>query len=236
MTELELALVHLGHDLDVPSTPDLAPRVRSRIERRFGRRRGLALAFGLAVVALGIAFAVPDARSAILRFFHIGAATVERVETLPPAKQRSLVSGLGPARTRAAAERIAGFAIKLPKFEHGSPTRYYARPGVIATSFRHGTPVLLAELGGEQLGFTKKFVSGRTQVTPAQVSDVYFGLWIEGGPHVLVYSAPPGGRDVRAATRFAGNVLLWEARGRTFRLEGKLTRDEAVRLAEQITP
>jgi hypothetical protein len=31
-------------------------------------------------------------------------------------------------------------------------------------------------------------------------------------------------------------VLLWEAHGRTYRLEGKLTREEAVRLAEEITP
>ena len=35
-----------------------------------------------AVLVVGIALAVPPARSAILRFFHIGSATVERVETL----------------------------------------------------------------------------------------------------------------------------------------------------------
>ena len=48
MTELELALVALGHELDVPPTPDLAPHVRARIERRSGRRRGLAIAPGRA--------------------------------------------------------------------------------------------------------------------------------------------------------------------------------------------
>src|SRR6266536_3151459 len=149
MTELELALVALGHELDVPPTPALAPRVRERIERRTGRRRAFA-------------FAVPDARSAILRFFHIGAATVERVETLPPAQVRPLVTGLGPARPRAAAERIAGFPMILPKFEHGAPTRYYARPGAIATSFRAPRLVLLVELSGGQLGFTKKYASRQT--------------------------------------------------------------------------
>src|SRR6266516_6601271 len=152
MTELELALAALGHDLDVPPTPELAPRVRERIERRSGRRRAFAVAFALVVLAVGIAFAVPDARSAILRFFHIGAATVERVETLPPARERPLVTGLGPARPRAAAERIAGFPMILPKFEHGAPTRYHARPGAIATSFRAPKLVLLVELSGEQLG------------------------------------------------------------------------------------
>jgi hypothetical protein len=234
MTELELALVSLGHELDVPPTPELAPRVRERIQRRSGRRRAFAVAFALVVLAVGIAFAVPDARSAILRFFHVGAATVERVETLPPAHERPLVTGLGPARARAAAERIAGFPIVLPRFEHGRPTRYYARPGAIATSFRAPRPVLLVELSGEQLGFTKKYASRQTTMAPVEVSGVYFGLWLSGGPHVVRWSTPSG--EEHATTRLAGNVLLWEAHGRTYRIEGDLSREEALGLAAKITP
>src|SRR6188508_1463835 len=98
MTELERALVALGQELELPPQPDLAAGIRARLERRrpFGWR---AVAFAAALVALafGIAMAVPPARSAILRFFHIGAATVQRVDTLPAARQRPLVAGLGPA-------------------------------------------------------------------------------------------------------------------------------------------
>src|ERR671936_1816353 len=129
MSDLEQALVALGRQLDFPPEPDLAAAVRARIARRrfaLGRREGLALAFAVLLVAVGIAMAVPQARSAILRFFHVGAATVERVETLPPAQERPLVAGLGPARSRAAAERIAGFPMVLPEFEHGEPALYYA--------------------------------------------------------------------------------------------------------------
>jgi hypothetical protein len=235
MTELELVLTGLGRELDIPPAPDLVPRVRERIVRRSRRRRGFALAFALAVVAVGIAFAVPDARSAILRFFHLGAATVERVDTLPPAQRRPLVSGLGPARPRAAAEQVAGFRMVLPKFEHGSPSRYYARPGVIATSFRRGgTTVLLAELSGEQMGLTKKFASGATRVDPVEVSGVHFGLWVSGGEHVVRWAGPDG--SGQATTRLAGNVLLWQAHGVTYRLEGDLSRAEALQLASQITP
>jgi hypothetical protein len=235
MTELELALIALGRELDVAPAPDLVPRVRGRIARRSRRRRGLTLACAVAVVAVGIAFAVPDARSAILRFFHLGAATVERVDTLPPAQNRPLVSGLGPARTRAAAERVAGFRIVLPKFEHASPSRYHARPGVIATSFRRGsTTVLLVELSGGQLGLTKKFAAGETKVEPVEVSDVYFGLWLSGGEHVVRWSNPDS--FGQATTRLAGNVLLWEAHGVTYRIEGELGRAEALELAAQITP
>src|SRR5947208_13203898 len=90
MTELERALVALGGELDFPPAPDLVPAVRARLERRrFGRP--LVFAVALLLIAFGIAMAVPEARSAILRFLHIGAVTVERVETLPAALERPLV-------------------------------------------------------------------------------------------------------------------------------------------------
>jgi hypothetical protein len=235
MTELEQALLTLGRELEVPAAPDLRPIVRARLERRARSRRAFVLAFALLVVVVGIAFAVPQARSAILRFFHVGAATVERVKTLPPAHERPLVAGLGRGRQRAAAERIAGFRMQLPSFEGGTPTRYYARPGVIAVTFRAGKRVLLVELSGEQLGLTKKYVSGKTEVVPVAVSDVYFGLWLEGGPHVVLYRTPSGD-ELNATTRLAGNVLLWEAHGRTYRLEGDLDRKDALNLARKIMP
>src|SRR5438034_3177921 len=97
MTELERALVALGRELDIPVEPDLRSHVRERIERRSRHRRALILALAL-VVAFAIALAVPPARSAILRFFHIGAVTIERVDTLPAARDRPLVAGLGPDR------------------------------------------------------------------------------------------------------------------------------------------
>jgi len=236
MTELERALLAVGRELDVPETPALAPRVLARIERRSRRRLAGLVAVAAAVVAVGIAFAVPQARSSILRFFHLGAATVERVDTLPPAQQRPLVAGLGPARTRTDAERVAGIPVVLPPFEHGAPTRYYARPGLIATSFRsHGKTVLLAELGGQQLGFTKKLVSPGTDVQPAEVSRAYDGLWLSGGRHVIIWGSPTGPAK-EVATRLAGNVLVWQTRTRTYRLEGDLSRDAAIALAGQITP
>src|SRR5262249_40083437 len=73
MTELELQLAALGHELELPREPDLAPAVLERLE---GRRpfpwRPVALAFAVVAVAVGAAFAVPQARTAILRFFHLG--------------------------------------------------------------------------------------------------------------------------------------------------------------------
>jgi hypothetical protein len=236
MTELEQALVSLGVELDVPPTPNFAGTVRARIVRRRAARRWLVVAFAVAVVGVGIAMAVPDARSAILRFFGIGSVKIERVDTLPASRQAPVTAGLGPARTRAEAEQIAGFRMVLPGFKSAPPSRYYAiRGALIATVIRHGpTPVLLTELKGEQTWLSKKLVDPNTRVEPARV-DVYDGLFLSGGRHVLLYQASSNGEIRQLTTRFAGNVLLWSDGNLTYRLEGRLSRDEAIRLANLIT-
>jgi len=235
MTELERALVALAGELDFPPEPNLVAGVRARLERRrlFVPRRALALAVALVVVAFGIAMAVPDARSAILRFFHIGSVTVERVETLPPAQERPLTAGLGEALSRREAERRAGFPILLPRDRRSTPTRYYVRPGLIATLFHSGsTPVLLVEFQGDQMSYSKKFASPETRVEPVQIGR--FGLWLEGGPHVLLWEFGAGAPH-ELETRLAGNVLIWLQGEMTFRLEGDLSKAEMLKLGRQIT-
>jgi hypothetical protein len=229
MTELEHALAALGAEIDFPVEPDLRPVVRERLERR-RFVRPLAFAVAVLVVAFGIAMAVPPARSAILRFFHIGAVTVERVQTLPPARERPLAAGLGPAMPLQQAESRSGVRLIL---HAPRPERFYARPGLIATLLQYrGRPVLLAELQGDQLGITKKLVAADTQVEPAQIGS--FGLWLTGGKHVLYWETRPG-QGNRIEPRLAGNVLIWTQDGRTFRLEGALAEDRMLELARDIT-
>jgi hypothetical protein len=230
MTELERALVALGRQLDIPPEPDLRSRVRERIERRPGYRRAVVLALAVLVVALGIALAVPPARSAILRFFHIGAVTIERVETLPAAREGSLAAGLGPALPLREAEARSGVSLVLagPR-----PRRCYAQSGLIATLLQYGgKPVLLAELQGDQRGVVKKFAVPSTRIEPAPIGS--FGVWLEGGKHVLTWAAASG--EIRQlARRLAGNVLIWTEGNRTYRLEGGLDKGQMLELGRQIT-
>jgi hypothetical protein len=230
MTELEQALVALGRELDIPPEPDLRSRVRERIERRPLYRRAFVLALAAIVVALGIALVVPPARSAILRFFHIGAVTIERVETLPAAREASLAAGLGPALPLREAEARSGVPLVLagPR-----PQRFYAQPGLIATLLRYGgKPVLLAELQGNQMGVVKKFATPNTRIGPAPIGS--FGIWIEGGKHVLTWAAASG--EIRQLPgRLAGNVLIWTEGNRTYRLEGALNMGQMLELGRQIT-
>jgi hypothetical protein len=217
MTELERALVALGNELEYPPTPDLWPGVRERLHRRSWFRPAV-FAVALGLVAVGIAFAVPPARSAILRFFHLGAATVEQVDTLPNAPSRPLVSGLGPRLSHATVELPSGL----------QATGYYARPGLAAALLRYdGKPVLFAKLDGDQMGLAKKFAGGETHVEPVQLGE--FALWLTGGEHVLMWDSD------QATTRLAGNVLLWLENGTTYRLEGELDKGQMVDLARQIT-
>jgi hypothetical protein len=230
MTELERALVALGRQLDIPPEPDLRSRVRERIDRRPRYRRAVVLALAVFVVAFGIALAVPPARSAILRFFHIGAVTIERVETLPAARERSLAAGLGPALPLREAEARSGVPLVLAR---PRPQRFYARPGLIATLLRYeGKPVLLAELQGNQTGLVKKLATPTTRIEPAPIGS--FGVWLEGGKHVLIWTAASG--EIRQLEpRLAGNVLIWTEGNRTYRLEGSLNKGQMLELGVQIT-
>jgi hypothetical protein len=122
----------------------------------------------------------------------------------------------------------------LPKFKRAPPSRYYALNGVIATVIRYGsTPLLLTELSGNQMWLGKKFVSGQTRVEAVRVGS-HDGLFLSGGRHVLMFRISPS-EVGRLYPRFAGNTLIWTAGSLTFRLEGKVSRDRAIRLARLIT-
>src|SRR6185437_6632833 len=97
MVDLELHLLALAADLEWPPTP----RLELPVEGPRRVRRPLVVLAAALVVAVGVAFAVPRARSAILRAFHLEGATVERVAVLPPAQERKLGAGLGARVTPA---------------------------------------------------------------------------------------------------------------------------------------
>jgi hypothetical protein len=210
--------------VDWPETPEL--RLELAPQRR--SQRPLLVALAVLVLALAVAFAVPSARSALLRFFHLRGVTVERVETLPPAFRRSLQAGLGPERTLAEAARVAGFTPVLPP---GLDVRSaYARLGVIAIPLGGGR--LLSELSVADLGLSKKFAGQATRIEPVRVNGDD-GIWLEGGEHVLVYLNRDG-TPVVQTLRLAGNTLVWQHRGLTYRLEGPLTEQQALKLAASI--
>ncbi len=221
MTPLEHALVALGRELELPPAPDLVPAVRARLEPRRGRRPLVLALAAAALLALAAALAVPQARSTILRFFHLGGVTIERVETLPPAQERPLAQGLGPLLAVRQAQLKVNFEPLLPPEIH----RVYVDDGAVLALLReHGKAVLLTEFGSSF--YEKKILGGQTRVDQIRVGGD-FGLWVAGARHVF--------RMPSHAPRMAGNVLIWTHGDVTLRLEGPLTQAEAVRLALRTT-
>ena len=91
--------------------------------------------------------------------------------------------------------------------------------------------VVLTEARGD-LGFSKKFISPRTSIEPLLVNG-HDGLWLSGAPHVVMYF-DSSGRGYAKHVRIAGNTLVWARGTVTLRIEGPLTRAEALALAGSI--
>jgi len=243
VNELERALVALGRELAVPDAPALAPHVLEALERPHPStsrrlRLGLALAVVL-VAALLAALAIPDARSALLRFFHIGAARIEVVDELPTVvpepPELDLETALGERVSLSQARGRAGF--DLLELEE-RPDRVYLGPrGTVW--FLYGRPdavrLLVAQtpqLRVDEPFILKKLAGAGVSVETARVrgNPAYF---LSGKPHEMIL-IDEHGIPVQETTRLAQDVLLWEEGGRTYRLEGELTLDEALDIANSL--
>jgi hypothetical protein len=240
MSELERSLVALGRDLEVPDAPDLATAVRARIRPRpkLPRRRLVLALAVLVLAALGATLAIPDARSAFLRIFDIGGERIEIVDELPEiAVVNELERTLGERVTPAEARRRRDF--ELRGLEQ-APDRVYLGPrGTVW--FLYGTPerprLLLAQTPLHDVdapALQKKLVGSGTRVELVDV-DGARGAFLSGGPHFL-FLIDETGDTVEDSARLAEDVLLWDEGGVAYRLEGKFSREEALRLARALRP
>src|SRR3954462_3154544 len=140
----------LAEHVEWPPTPELRLALEPRAARRRSRRP-LAIAIALAVIiAVAAAFAVPQSRAAILRFFHLGAATIVQVDRLPAAEQHPLSAGIGRPVSLAEAKRVFHGTLLVPPL-HPLPPAYLRNGPSVSFVFSYlGQPVLLSEfpLGG----------------------------------------------------------------------------------------
>ena len=231
MNDLEQRLQELGVEIAYPATP----RFELALDRRPARRqrlRPLAVAFAvLLAVAAGVLALSPGARSAFLEIFHIRGATVERVESLPDVRAQRI--DFGERVSREEAERRVGFEL----FDLGDdPDAIFVRPDGLA-SVVYGDPahprlVLSQARGSIYDGFIKKTADLGTIVDQVTVSGEP-GLFVDGPQHFVMFLDENGFvSDER--TYLAGTVLLWNRDELLLRLEGDLTEEEALELAESV--
>jgi hypothetical protein len=246
VTELELQLLALRDDVAWPATPDLATAVQARVAREPRRRERRArlprrlvpalAALLLALVAFGVLLAAsPGVRATLRDWLGIGSVRITRVQRLPdisPARQLAL----GRRATVAQANAHLGSPIATVRalgapdaiyLGDGPPARvslvYAARPGLPPGTA--GVGALLDELQGDAMIFIEKFVAGGVPITRVRVNGER-GFFI-GGPHAV--NLPDELRP-----RLAGNTLVWLHDAVTYRLETKLGREAALRLARTV--
>jgi hypothetical protein len=226
MPELERELRAVGAAIAFPPTPDLASAVRQRVEaqRRRPWTRPLAIAVAVAAVAVGAAFAVPQARTAILRFFGIGAVRIEFVDRLPEVRPGPLELG----------EKIEPDA---PPFDLlrskllGKPDAVYQDGNAVTLLYgsRSRVRLLVTEIDGSgfESSIGKKLLDAGTRVRFVELREAPGpAVWIEGKPHIIEF---PGG-----PVRLAKNTLIWQHGQLTLRVEGKIRLAQASRIANSL--
>ena len=237
--QFEFQLRDLAAAIEFPPTPDLAPAVRMRLApRRRWRpsRRTLAIALAVLAVAVAGVLAVPPARSALLDWLGFGGVELEFVDELP-ARAVSSDLDLGERTTLAQARRRAGFDVVEPPHELGRHAVYFREPpdgGMV--SFLYGRPgsvkLLISEFNGDYRPYVHKILKVTTRAVPSRV-DGTPALWLEGA-HFIEY-ADAAGVFQSDSVRIARRVLLWRHDGLTFRLEGAVSRQQAIEIAEATT-
>ena len=255
MSELEQRLTQLGRELDWPDTPDLAPAVRGRLtaparQRRrpvlFRRSFAIALA-SLLVLAGGVFAAVPSVRDAVLEFFGLQGATVERRPSIPSAPELRLLQ-LGERTTLEEARDELEFTPLVPRAA-GEPDAVFVSsrapggelsltygpgPGMPATGST-GLGLLVGEFRGDFAPeYVGKIAAETTRIERLRV-DGERAIWIEGAPHLFFYR-PPDSDFAETELRLAHNVLLIERGNLLVRLEGEFSRERALELARSLRP
>ena len=230
MSVLEQRLEDLGGEIAYPATPSFDLTFESRRERA-PLLRPLALGFAVLAAALaGVLAFSPGARSAFLELFRLKGATVELTETLPEVEVQAI--DFGERVSRAEAERLVGF----PLHDLGEPDAVFVRGTTIATLVYGPVEkprLALSQLrGGVWDGFVKKAGAGGTTVEDVTVNGEP-GLFVSGDEHFVMFRDGQG-NITDEQTYLAGTVLLWNRGELLLRLEGDLTREEALELARSV--
>ncbi len=258
--ELERRLRLLGADIDWPATPDLARQVGARVSIRAAARRPWfqsrwALAATGVVLALAALTAYTPTREAIAGWINLH-TIITRVNALPTPSPRPSGPlgerlGLGQPTTLEDAQKSVTWKILVPASlgrpdevyvqlpadggpPYGEVTLVYkSRPG-IPTSGQTGVAVLITEANGKvDTNFFGKMLGPGTTLEDVTING-HQGYWIAGAPHIFFFIDADGNfRD--ETLRLATDTLLIDDGGAVVRIEGDLTKAQALDIAASLS-
>lgn len=250
MRELELQLAELAEAIDWPPTPHVAITLPERSLRPWFARNRWAMAAAAAAVIAATLLAYTPSREAIAGWvnLHVFIQRSEHPPTPTPLPSGSLGSqlGLGRQMSLAQAEEQVTWRIEVPATLGRPDAVYYQAPpagpagGEVSLVYaaRAGIPqagqtglaVLITEARGkvDQNFFGKMLGPSSTLEQFTLNGDQAF--WITGPMNVFVFIDANG--DFRTETmRLAANTLIFDDHGTVVRIEGDLTRQQAVQIA-----
>jgi hypothetical protein len=255
---IERVLKELRGDIDFPRGVDMSAAVGRRIEQEPAPSRGPSLSpralriatvvAAVVILATGIVLATPAAREAVADWLGISGVRIEQQEAAPSpdTSPTPIAPDLGPRVSLGSAVDEAGFPVLVPG-DLGTPGAVHLDTGVAGTMVhltyepRPGLPagdttelgLLVTEFrAGVDQDMVKKVITSETTLEPVRLGDV--GYWIEGAPHTIFYLDELG-NVIDDETRLAGNVLLWEEDGVSYRFEGELGKGRALQIARSMT-
>lgn len=262
---LEEALRDLGRELAFPATPDLASRMPALLEQQppiplpatqRRERRLLWLAAAVLALLLGTLALFPGVRTAIAERLGLSGLQIRWVEEMPTPAPVGTPLFLGRQVTLEEAQKAADFPVRLPTAEgFTTPNEIYllgqgddamvsfvyaAREGLPESEVR-GVGALLTQFRGEadrnllEKGLRADDGELNTDLEAVTVAGAR-GFWISGAPHSVFLVCQENEECREERYRLAGNALLWEEDGVTFRLESALSREESLAVAASLQP
>jgi hypothetical protein len=260
--DLEHQLTVLGAALEWPPTPNLASRTGRylpapggaiHVSTWWGGWSRWALAAAAVVIALAALAIYPASREAIANWVNVH-TTFQQVQHLatpspqPPGPLGERL-GLGGRTTLAGAQKQVAWNIALPSSlgepdevylqpppdapAQGEITLVYAtRPG-IPVAGQTGVSVLVTEArGAVDQNFFGKMMGPGTTLEPVTVAG-HQGYWIAGPLNEFFFTDASG--SVRSDTvRLAANTLILDDGGTIVRIEGNLTKAQALEIATSL--
>ena len=251
MVELERELQDLATAIDWPDhdvTTRVAHRLRAEVPTPAApmlRYRRWQVAAAVAIVAAVATVSVPGSRAAIGRWLGVSGERIEVSPTRPTITTPQADLQLGPEVPLGDLREEVGFNMPVPRvsgFEHpdevhvarppagGEATLVYRARADLPAADSTGVGMLISAFRADlDSGLFTKVVGpdSRLEVVTVQGGT---GYWIEGAPHEFLYR-DASGNVLPERVRLAGNVLLWEVKGITVRIESALPRDDAIHIA-----
>lgn len=256
IAELERSLDLLRGAIEWPATPPLAGRITARtatpvaVPRQWFQSRW-ALAAAVVLLAIAALIAYTPSRDAIASWINLH-TIITRLNQLPtPSPQPSgplgKRLGLGDPTTLAAAQSKVGSKVLVPVqlgkpdevyFQNDAPAGevnlvYKSRPGIRESRYT-GVAVLITEVSGRvDTNFFGKMLGPGTTIEDVTVNG-HQGWWISGQPHEVFFVDANG--NFRSETlRLGTNTLLIDYGGLVVRIEGDLTKAQALEIAASLS-